>query len=163
MARAPFEFDEMRGVPDEAVGHVCDGFERCHIGFEGARRRADAALHAVREDFGEVVGRSVRIAQPFFVAPIRKVNVLLHARPMKGSIGESIECRDVKVVIGEKAPHLLQRVRLTRLFKRNAGELQAYGERLIRRDVPAHCEHVVLQHAPDFVPGLAAMDVCTIG
>ncbi len=81
------------------------------------RRRGDAAVHVVRheppKDLDEVQG----VLHPRLVAPVRRIDVRLYRRAVKGAVGKAIDDGDVEALAVEKRPEAGETVALQELTR----------------------------------------------
>src|SRR5207244_1269134 len=107
------------------------------------------------EDVREQVG----VIAPFGRAPVRRVNVLLHAAGVESAKREAVDGEWVNIVFIEKTFDGCASRRVGQLASRVIAQSQAKPERFFRSDASLHRERLVADGGEIFRPALAAMDV----
>ena len=130
---------------------------------EGSRHGRHRARHSFGKQRGEDLGGLVGVGQPLGREPVGLVDVLLHARPMKGAIGKRIDREDVEIVPRQKRAQLVERRGLAQCLRRDRREPQAEPERRVGRDRGLDARQVRFEAVAHLVPALSRMDVGAVG
>ena len=78
------------GMPQEVVGNRLDRTRLLADRTKGCGHRADASLQLriVRQQRGQEIGETIAVGKPLGKSPVRLIHLLLHARPVEGSVQE---------------------------------------------------------------------------
>src|SRR5262249_9942427 len=149
--------------PDDISGdYFLHAWVQCN-GPESARDCADAPFHAVREDLGENVSKSVAVFEPFLKAPIWLIDVLLDAPAVEGAIGESVDGEDIKTIPGEEIFEFGKRFLVREILGCDRRKPKPNSHGMVRRSFFFYLWQIFAKRRTRFWPGLSAMNVGAIG
>ena len=105
--------DQMAGMTQEVVGNRLDRTRLLADRTKGCRHRADAPLQLriVRQQRGQEIGETIGVGKPLRKAPVGLIHLLLHARPVEGSVRKPIDGEDVETFAGKE---ILEAIELAR-------------------------------------------------
>jgi hypothetical protein len=132
-------------------------------GFERARHGAHAARDARRHERGDQIKEQFRVGEPLGRGPVRRINLLLHARAVKAAVGKSVDRENVAVVTIEPRAKRSERGRLREFLGRARAEPQPDRVRPPGGDAATDDEGVALQRVKGLRPRFPAMDVGAVG
>ena len=105
-----------------------------HPGLVGQRRGRDAAVDALGQQPAQDLDQVERVADPRRIAPVRRVDVRLDRRAVKGAVRKAVDDRDVQPLAIEELAELGEPVAFEQLARLARREAQPEAERRRRRE-----------------------------
>ncbi len=135
---------------------------------EGAGKGGDRAFHPGRDEPGDDFEELGGVSQPLGSRPVGTVDILLHAGPVEGAVGEPVDGENVAVLPGEPRLEGGKVGVLEEFGGGEGGEAEADGIRSggalgKRRHPVPDLEGVLPEDAERFLPGLGRVDVRAVG
>ena len=130
---------------------------------ERAGDGAHTSFHALRNELRKNIEEQIGKLKPLAGCPIRRVDLLLHARAVELAVRESVDCKNVTVFLFQPFLEREQLLRFRKFARSLVTQPQADGVSAFRADAIAHSERVAFESIPGFRPALAAMDIGAIG
>ena len=132
-------------------------------GFERARYGAHATGDARGDKLRDEREKALRVREALGRGPIRRVDLLLHARAVEAAVGKSINRENVAVVRVQPVTEGGERGRLREFFGRAGAEPQTDRVSSTGGDAAANDKRVALKSVKRLRPRFAAVDVGAVG
>ena len=124
---------------------------------------AHAPFDSRRHELPQQIEQPIRIIDAVVGCPIRAIDLLLDALPVKLAVGKPVDRKNVTIISIQPAAKIQQGGRMAQLPRGRAAETQPDGIRLSGANAVTHGEGEFLQRRQGFRPRFSAMDVRAIG